>query len=71
MQEKTTTMQYQRLAYSIRELSELVGICERKIHYEIEQKNLKPSRIGRRILIPAAEIERWLVAAQTQKQENG
>jgi excisionase family DNA binding protein len=65
MQQNTTTMQHNKLAYSIRELSELVGICERKIYYEIEQGKLKISRIGRRILIRANEIDRWLQDAET------
>ncbi len=34
MQENVTYMQHNKLAYSIREMSELIGICERKIHYE-------------------------------------
>jgi excisionase family DNA binding protein len=64
MQESATLMQHNKLAYSIREMSEQVGICERKIHYEIEQGKLKVSRIGRRILIRANEIDRWLSEAE-------
>jgi excisionase family DNA binding protein len=65
MQQNTTPVQYDKLAYSIRELSKLVGICERKIYYEIEQGKLKISRIGRRILIRANEIDRWLQEAES------
>jgi excisionase family DNA binding protein len=64
MQENTTSMQHTKLAYSIRELSKQVGICERKIHYEIENGKLKISRIGRRILVRANEIDRWLSEAE-------
>ena len=64
MQENATTMQHQKIAYSIREMSKLVGICERKIHYEIEKGNLKIARVGRRILIRAIEIDRWLSNAE-------
>ena len=64
MQESVTSMQHQKLAYSIREVSELVGICERKIHYEIEKGKLKIARIGRRILVRANEIDRWLSEAE-------
>ncbi len=64
MQENVTSLQHKKLAYSIRELSKLVGICERKIHYEIEKEKLKISRIGRRILVRANEIDRWLKEAE-------
>lgn len=64
MQENATSMQHQKIAYSIREVSGLVGICERKIHYEIEKGNLKIARIGRRVLIRASELDRWLSEAE-------
>jgi excisionase family DNA binding protein len=66
MQENATSVQLNKIAYSIKELSETVGICERKIYYEIEQGNLKISRIGRRILIKASEIDRWLNDAEVK-----
>ncbi len=64
MQENATSMQHQKIAYSIREVSELVGICERKIHYEIEKGKLKIARIGRRVLVRANELDRWLSEAE-------
>ncbi len=64
MQEHATLMQHSKLAYSIRELSELIGICERKIHYEIKQGKLNISRIGRRVLVRANEVDRWLSEAE-------
>ena len=64
MQESTTYIQHKKLAYSVKQLSELVGVCERKIHYEIKEGKLKTSRIGRRVLIPNYEVDRWLEAAQ-------
>lgn len=64
MQESVTSMQDKKIAYSIRELSQLVGICERKIHYEIEQGKLKIVRIGRRVLVRANEVDRWLSEAE-------
>lgn len=57
-------MQLQKIAYSIREMSKLVGICERKIYYEIEQGKLKISKIGRRNVVRAVEIDRWLSEAE-------
>ncbi len=64
MQESATSMQHQKIAYSIREVSELVGICERKIYYEIEEGKLKIARIGRRVLVRSSELDRWLSEAE-------
>ena len=64
--QENTTRQHKKIAYSIKELSELVGICERKIHYEIKEGNLKTSRIGRRVLILASEADNWLSKAEVQ-----
>lgn len=64
MQENTTSMQHQKIAYSIKQLSELVGLCERKIHYEIKEGKLKTSRIGRRVVIRNYEVDRWLKEAE-------
>ena len=64
--QENTTRQYKKIAYSIKELSELVGICERKIHYEIKEGNLKTLRIGRRVLILASEADNWLSKAEVQ-----
>ncbi len=64
MQENATSMQDKKIAYSIRELSGLVGICERKIYYEIENGKLKIARIGRRVLVRASEVDRWLSEAE-------
>jgi excisionase family DNA binding protein len=64
MQQNTTTQDFQKIAYSVRELAQLVGVCERKIHYEIEKGKLKISKIGRRVLIRANEVDRWLTEAE-------
>jgi len=64
MQLNTTKDKLQKMAYSVREVSELVGVCERKIHYEIEKGKLKIARIGRRVLIRAIEVDRWLSEAE-------
>lgn len=69
MLKNTTTMEIQKIAYSVREVSELVGICERKIHYEIAKGKLRIARVGRRVLIRAAELDRWLSEAESQTGE--
>jgi len=64
MQENVTSTQLGKLTYSIKELCGLVGVCERKIHYEIKAKRLKTVRIGRRVLVRADEVKRWLAEAE-------
>ena len=66
MRINTTQAKNSKLAYSIRELSQLIGICERKIHYEIRNGKLKTARIGRRVLVLSREVDRWLDDAQSQ-----
>ena len=64
MQLNGTSIQHEKIAYSVKQLSDLVGVCERKIHYEIKEGKLKTSRIGRRVIIPNYEVDRWLMDAQ-------
>jgi len=63
MQETISPIQHQRLGYSVKELSKLVGISERKLWDEIKTKKLAASRIGRRVVIQASEIDKWLTNA--------
>lgn len=42
----------------------LGGVSEELIRLEITRGNLKPSRVGRRIVIQRREIERYLAANQ-------
>ena len=60
MTKSVTQPNRDKLAFSVKELSQLTGISERKIHYEIKNNNLRPSRIGRRVLILFEEAQRWL-----------
>jgi excisionase family DNA binding protein len=68
--QENVSMQSKKLAYSVKELSKLVGVCERKIHYEIQAGNLKTVRIGRRVLIRVGEIDRWLSKAEGEALKN-
>jgi excisionase family DNA binding protein len=56
-------MEHQKIAYSIKQLAKLTGICERKIHSEIKQGKLKKSCIGSRVVIRATEVDKWLEKA--------
>lgn len=67
MQENTTS--FFKIAYSVKELAKLVGVSERKIHDEIKAERLKTSRIGRRIVITASEVSKWLEASETKSKQ--
>lgn len=60
----TTPNPNERIAYSVREVARLVGVCERKIQYEIQNGKLRISRVGRRVLIRSDEVNRWLNEAE-------
>lgn len=57
---KNVAFQHKNLAYSVKDLARIVGISERKIHDEIKSGRLRISRVGRRVLIPANEVDLWL-----------
>lgn len=50
----------QRMAYSVRETAELLGVSEKTIRRLIYRKLLRASRALRHILIPRTEIDRFL-----------
>jgi excisionase family DNA binding protein len=54
----------ERLAYRPAELAALVGLSAKAIYRAIGRGELRAARIanGSRLLIPAEEAERWLVA---------
>lgn len=49
-----------RLAYSPREVSELLGVHINTILKYVDRGVLPAQRLGKRILIPATELEKWL-----------
>ena len=49
-----------RLAYSMRETAEILGVSYMTVHRLIKRGLLKNSKALRTIIIPAAEIERFL-----------
>jgi excisionase family DNA binding protein len=49
-----------RLAYSVREAADLLGVSEKSIRRLIDRGLLKASRALRHLLIPRKEIERFL-----------
>jgi excisionase family DNA binding protein len=49
-----------RLAYGVRETAQLLGVSDKSVRRLIARGLLKPSRALRHLLIPRAEIERFL-----------
>lgn len=70
MQENLSAIQHQKLGYSVAELSKLVGVCERKIWGEINDKKLQAARIGKRVVIRAAAVDAWLSQAEVQNGDD-
>jgi hypothetical protein len=53
-----------RLAYDLRELASMLGCSVELLRKEIARNRLRPSRLGRRIVIARSEAIRYLGAAQ-------
>lgn len=49
-----------RLAYPVREAAQLLGISERSVRYLLRSGRLGFAKIGRRLVVPHAELEKLL-----------
>jgi len=49
-----------RAAYSIAESAAMIGVCRDVIYKEIALGRLRSLKIGRRTIVPAAELHRFL-----------
>ncbi|MBE7504191.1 MAG: helix-turn-helix domain-containing protein [Verrucomicrobiales bacterium] len=49
-----------RLAYSIQETARMLGVCNKSIRRLILRGLIRPSRALRHLLIPKAELDRFL-----------
>jgi excisionase family DNA binding protein len=49
-----------RMAFSIKEAAEILGVSDKTVRRLISRKLLRPSRALRHLLIPKKEIERFL-----------
>jgi excisionase family DNA binding protein len=49
-----------RLAFSVKEAAEMLGVSEKSVRRLIDRRLLRPSRALRHLLIPKKEIERFL-----------
>lgn len=50
----------ERLALSVKETAEALGVCEKTVRRLIQRRLLRASRALRHLLIPRTEIERLL-----------
>jgi excisionase family DNA binding protein len=64
MNKSLTAAKKVKLAYSLAEMAEATGVSVPLLRAEIIRGNLKPVRIGRRIVVPAHECDRFLEAAE-------
>ncbi len=51
-----------RIAYSVREVSQLAGIGQTTVYAEIKAGRLKVRKLGARTLVRRADLEAWLDA---------
>lgn len=50
----------QRLAYSVREVASALGISNDLVRSMVQRGELQAIRLGRRVVIPAAELDRYV-----------
>jgi excisionase family DNA binding protein len=60
----------ERLAYSMWEAAEAIGICERSIWQAIKDGRLRASRIGRSVRISAVDLEQFLEESSRSSTES-
>lgn len=57
-----------RLAYSVPEFAELVGLSDEQIYKHIARGDLTPKFSGRKRIIPVAEAERFIAELPDEDQ---
>lgn len=55
-----------RMAFSVRETADILGVSEKTVRRLVGRKLLRPSRALRHLLIPKKEIERFLDETTTK-----
>lgn len=61
-------MAVEKMAYSIQETSEAIGVHPNTIYTLVKTGKLPSITLGRKILISKIELERWLAAGQSNPQ---
>ncbi len=62
---------YERLTWTVRETAKLLGLSRNSIYQGVLTNEIPHIKVGRRILIPKAAIERMLNEAGLKKQKEG
>lgn len=65
------TPQATRVVYTVPEVAALLGINLPKAYELARQEGFPAIRIGRRIVVPKAGLERWIEQAALEKQSYG
>lgn len=63
----------EKLTYSVKEVSDLIGISQPKAYELCHRADFPAIRFGRKIVIPKVEFREWLAAEATRTRgaENG
>lgn len=56
----TSQITLPKLAYSVTEVCQLIGLGRTGVFREIRERRLRAVKAGRRTLIPAAAVQAWL-----------
>ncbi|MET0012125.1 MAG: helix-turn-helix domain-containing protein [Sedimenticola sp.] len=57
---KTKLPSSSKVAYSIEEVAEAVGVCRQTVFNEINSRRLRSAKIGRRRVISSTALHEWL-----------
>lgn len=63
-----TTHNPERLALTVSQAAEMIGIGRTKLYDEIRSNRLRTFRIGRRRLVTVAAIRDWVERAEIEEQ---
>lgn len=50
----------ERMTYNAKEVAEALGVCKSNVYEAIKTKEIRAVKIGKRLVIPKAELERLL-----------
>jgi len=59
----------QRLAYGLSEVAESLGLSVPFLRLEIRRGKLRPSRLGRRVVVTSAEVQRYLAQGMSSGRD--
>lgn len=59
----------ERLAWTAEELARMLGTTRKAIYAQVAAGRIPHMRIGRRVLFPVGDVERWLASRLTPARE--